>query len=106
MALILFILASFSTLSVLINDQVIRIRFGWGIFRKEFSLAEVTAVREVKNRWYYGWGIRWWPWSKMWIFNTSGLDAVELTMKSGAVYRIGTDEPKQFAAAIKQALGA
>jgi hypothetical protein len=106
MALILFVLASFSTLSVLINDQAIRIQFSWGIFRKQFSFADIIAVREVKNHWYYGWGIRWWPWPNMWIFNTSGLDAVELTMKNGVVYRIGTDEPKQLATAIKQALSA
>ena len=33
MALILFILASFSTLTVSAHEQFLKIRFGWGIFR-------------------------------------------------------------------------
>ena len=93
MAFILFTLASFSTLAVVIDGQFLRVRFGWGIFRKKFPLTEIAAARKVKNRWYYGWGIRLWFWPKMWIFNVSGFDAVELTMKNGKIYRIGTDEP-------------
>ena len=75
MALILFILASFVTLRVVVDGQYLKIRFGWGI--------------------------RLWFWPKMWIFNVSGFDAVELTMKNGKIYRIGTDEPD----ALEQALG-
>lgn len=104
MALILFILGSFSTLTVAADGQFLKIRFGWGIFRKKFSLNEIAMVRNVKNKWYYGWGIKVWFWPKMWIFNVSGFDAVELTMKNGTVYRIGTDEPEKLEAAIQQAL--
>jgi len=93
MAFILFILASFSTLTVVIDGQFLKIRFGWGIFRKKFPLSDIAAVRKVKNHWYYGWGIRLWFWPHMWVFNVSGFDAVELTMKNGRIYRIGTDEP-------------
>lgn len=93
MASVLFILASFSTLNVVIDGQFLKIRFGWGIFRKTFLLGEIATVRKVKNHWYYGWGIRLCFWPKVWIFNVSGFDAVELTMKNGEIYRIGTDEP-------------
>lgn len=102
MALILFILASFSMLAVVIDGQFLKIRFGSGIFRKKFLLSEIVAVKKVKNHWYYGWGIRAWFCPKMWIFNVSGFDAVELTMKNGKVYRIGTDEPEKLEAALKQ----
>ena len=104
MALILFILVSFSTLTVFIDEQFLRIRFGWGIFRKKFLLTDIAAIRKVKNHWYYGWGIRLWFWPKMWIFNVSGFDAIELTMKNGKIYRIGTDEPEKLEAAIKQVI--
>ena len=104
MALILFVLASFSTLTVAIDGQFLKIRFGWGIFRKKFPISGIAAVRKVKNHWYYGWGIRLWFWPKMWIFNVSGFDAIELTMKNGKVYRIGTDEPEKLEAAIKQVI--
>ncbi len=112
MALILFILASFSTLTVVIDEQFLNLRFGWGIFRKQISLSEIESVRRVKNSWYHGWGIRLWLWPKMWIYNVSGFDAVELTMKNPTsakasagkvvVYRIGTDEAEKLEAAIGQ----
>lgn len=104
MALILFILASFGTLTVAIDEKFLKLRFGWGIFRKKFSLAEIASVRKVKNHWYYGWGIRLWFWPYMWIYNVSGFNAVEITMKNGKIYRIGTDEPEKLETAIKQAI--
>lgn len=104
MALILFILASFSTLTVVREEQALSIRFGWGIFRKMFPISEIVTVRRVRNHWYYGWGIRLWFWPKMWIFNVAGLDAVELTMKNGKIYRIGTDEPEGLESAVRQAI--
>lgn len=92
MALIIFVLGSFSTLTVVIDEQVLKIRFGWGIFRKKFLLTEIASVKKVNNHWYYGWGIKLWLWPYMWIYNVSGFDAVELTMKNGKIFRIGTDE--------------
>lgn len=104
MASILFILASFVTLNVTIEERFLRIRFGWGIFRKKFPITEIATVRKVKNHWYYGWGIRLWFWPKMWIFNVSGFDAVEIRMKNGKIYRIGTDEPEKLEIAIRQVI--
>jgi hypothetical protein len=98
----LFVLASFSSLTVSVDEQGVKIRFGWGIFRKQFLLAQVATVKQVKNPWYYSWGIHYWLWLKMWIFNIAGLGAVEFTMKNGKVYRIGTNEPEKLEAAIKQ----
>jgi len=40
----------------------------------------------------------------MWIFNVSGFDAVELVMKNGKIYRIGTDMPKELEVAIKKGI--
>lgn len=102
MILILFILASFTTLSVFIDENYVRIKFGYGIFRRKFSTSEIASVAQVKNHWYYGWGIRLWFWPRMLIFNVSGFDAVEILMKNGKIYRIGTDEPKKLETAIKQ----
>ncbi len=196
MALILFILASFTTLSVSIDEKYLRIKFGYGIFRKKFSVSEIALVAQVKNHWHYGWGMRLWFWprphlqtsfgrdldqnlsdregtpqgvplgtlrtsrqrvggfwsdpkrvaadlsvrvvasrepmpkhmshasrladqsnqqamrlegglemgSYMWIFNVSGFDAVEIRMKRGKIYRIGTDEPEKLETAIKQVI--
>ena len=104
MALILFILTSFTTLSVSIDENYLRIKFGYGIFRKKFAPSEIVSAAQVKNHWYYGWGIRLWFWPYMWLFNVSGFDAVEIRMKNGKIYRIGTDEPEKLETAIKRVI--
>ncbi len=104
MLLIVLILISFTTLKVTIDETHLRIKFGYGIFWKRFQLDEIVSAKAVKNHWYYGWGIRLWLWPKMVIFNVSGYDAVEIKMKSGKIYRIGTDEPEQLELAILQHL--
>lgn len=101
MILILFVLASFVTLTVSIDENYLRIKFGYGIFAKKFALDQIDSVQTVKNHWYYGWGIRLWLWPKMWIYNVSGFDAIELVMKNGKIYRIGTDTPSELEIAIK-----
>jgi hypothetical protein len=103
MLLVVMIVISFITLNVTIDDKSLGIKFGYGIFRKKFPLNEITSAKTVKNSWYYGWGIRLWLWPKMWIFNVSGYDAVEIKMKDGKIYRIGTDEPKELERAILEA---
>lgn len=104
MAFIVFLLASFTSLNVIIDENYLRIKFGYGIFRKTFDLKEIISARTVKNHWYYGWGIRVWFWPYMLIYNISGFDAVEIKMKDDKTYRIGTDEPKNLEYAITQAI--
>lgn len=100
MIFIIFILASFVSLQVSIDKKYLKIKFGYGIFRKNFALNEIALVKQVKNHWYYGWGIRVWFWPKMWIYNVSGFDAIEIRLKNGKTYRIGTNEPKKLEQAL------
>ncbi|MHB8904119.1 MAG: hypothetical protein ACYC40_03395 [Patescibacteria group bacterium] len=104
MVLILFILASFVALTTSIDENYLRIKFGYGIFRKKFLLTEIAITKQVKNHWYYGWGMRVWFWPYMWIYNVSGFKAVEIILKNGKVYRLGTDAPQELETAIKRAL--
>jgi hypothetical protein len=101
---ILVLIASFTTLNVMINGKYLKIKFGYGIYRKRFALGEILSAKTVKNHWIYGWGIRYWLWPRMQIFNVSGFDAVEIKMKDGKVYRIGTDDPKKLERVIMQAI--
>lgn len=96
-------LVLFATLTVEIDEDTIEVRFGPGIIRKKFPLQDIESCRAVKNHWYYGWGIRWTPYG--WMFNVSGLHAVELLRKNGKKFRVGTDDPEGLAKAIQQALG-
>ena len=104
MTVIVFILVSFSTLTVTIDEQFVQIKFGYGIFRKKFSIENIASAKAVKNHWYYGWGIRIWFWPYMWIYNVSGFDAVEIVMRDRKVYRIGTDVPSELETALQRAI--
>lgn len=84
----------FSRLTVTVEGGFVRAEFGMGKPRKSIELDGVTAVRQVRNRWYYGFGIRKVP--NGWMYNVSGLDAVELELTSGKVFRIGTDDIDQL----------
>jgi hypothetical protein len=59
------------------------------------KISEIVSLKIVRNKWWYGFGIHGW-WGKGWLLNVSGLNAVELKMKNGMTYRIGTDEPQKL----------
>ena len=95
-------LVLFATLTVVIDEDVLEIRFGPGVIRKKFPLKDIESCRIVKNPWYYGWGIRLTPHG--WLYNVSGFHAVEIKMKTGKKYRIGTDVPNDLEKTIKQSI--
>jgi hypothetical protein len=98
---ILFIcIVLFYSLTVEIEDSILKIIFGIGLIQKKIDLTEVKSAKAVRNHWYYGWGIRLTPHG--WLFNVSGLDAVEIILSSGKTYRIGTDRPQELTEAINR----
>ena len=92
LGVLLVILVLFSSLTVEIDSEHLRIHFGIGLIRERFLLDQIETCRPVRNSWLHGWGIR--LTSHGWLYNVSGLDAVELKMKNGKTCRIGTDEPE------------
>lgn len=102
LAVLVLSLLLFSVLSVNVDGGEVSLRFGVGIIRKRFPLSEIESHSVVRNPWYYGWGVRRIPIG--WLYNVSGLDAVELTMTDGRKFRIGTDDPSGLDAAIRAAL--
>ena len=95
-------LCMFHSLTVTVDDEAVRVRFAGEFIRFRFPLGEIESCKQVRNRWWFGWGIKWYY--RGWLYNVSGLDAVELKMKDGRLRRIGTDEPEKLAAAINAAL--
>jgi hypothetical protein len=94
------VLATFFSLTVEIDKSTLTCRFGVGLIQRSIPLSEVDHVSAVVNPWFVGWGIRWIPGS-YWVWNVSGFQAVELTMKDGRRFRIGTDEPEALVHAIE-----
>jgi len=76
--------------------------FGPGLIRKSFLLGHVVSSTVVRNPWYAGWGIRLTP--DGWLFNVSGTRGIEILMKNGDKYRIGSNQPEELDACLRQKL--
>lgn len=96
--LLLITALMFPSLTVKVDGTYLRCRFGFGVFRKRFLLNDIQNVKSVRNPWYSGWGVR--LTSQGWVFSVSGYKAVEITLKGGDIYRIGTDTPDELIGAI------
>lgn len=76
-----------------VNGRKIIISFGIGLIRKTIDLESVQSVESVRNKWYYGWGIRIIP--NGWMYNIAGLRAVEIKRKDqNSILRIGSKHPE------------
>ena len=93
----------FSSLTVEVNGKELRWYFGPGFWTYRLALDEIETVAVVRNHWWNGFGIRMQPGFR--LYNVSGLDAVELRLKSGDVRRIGTDDPQGLSASLNSEEG-
>jgi hypothetical protein len=91
----------FHSLTVEASDNELRWHFGPGLWTYRLTLDEIDSVNVVRNHWSSGFGIR--KAAGFSLYNVSGLDAVELKLKSGETRRIGTDDPQGLAAALRSA---
>jgi hypothetical protein len=57
----------------------------------------------VRSRWWEGRGIRFT--SQGMLYNVSGTRAVEVQLRDGTRFRLGTDEPERLGDAIRAELG-
>ncbi len=94
----------FCSLTIEINDDFICWHFGPGFWKKRIALADISDCSSVENSFWWGFGIR--NYGAGWLYNVSGIHAVELNLASGAVLRLGTDEPNYLKAAIENAKAA
>jgi hypothetical protein len=99
--LLLAVAAVFSSLTVEVSDNELRWHFGPALWAYRVPLSEIQTVAAVRNHWWNGFGIRIGTGFR--LYNVSGLDAVELRLKSSDVRRIGTDDPQGLAQALKSA---
>jgi hypothetical protein len=96
------VMAIFNSLTVEIEGDELRWYFGPGFWTYRLGLDEIDSIKTVRNAWLNGFGIRKAPGFS--LYNVSGLDAVELKLKSGEIRRIGTDDPQGLAAALNAGL--
>lgn len=97
---LLLLMWVFGTLTVTVDGEELRHWFGPGFWKKSYLLHDIESAKQVRNSWIFGWGIRLTPHG--WLYNVSGLDAVEVHLRSGRRFRIGTDDPQGLLASILQ----
>jgi len=98
----------FNRLSVSVGNGDVKAHFGPGWPCRIFPTRDIIGFCHVRNKWYYGWGMRRLP--SGWMFNVWGLDAVELEFADGGEFRIrhgracglarGSERPHRTAAGI------
>ena len=102
--IVLFVLGAilllFPTLTTVVAGGVFDVFFGPGLIRRRIKLNDIRDVRIIRNPWYCGWGIRWI--GRGWLWNVSGLRAVELELSDGRRFRVGTDEPETLVKVLRQ----
>ncbi len=103
LAVLILVGLLFGALTVSLDAEYIKISFGIGVVKKKYPLAPIVRYEEVKNKWWYGFGIRLTPHG--WLYNVSGLQAVEIEFENGKKIRIGTDEPQTLIQAIREVKG-
>ena len=101
--LLVWALLMMSGLTVKIDDEYIRVRFGPGVFFKKFPLSKISACEPKYKTHCLGWGIRYYFGG--WLYNVAGFKSVEIIFKNGKKARIGSDEPEKLAKAIREVIG-
>ena len=93
------VLALFHSLTVRVSKNELQIVFGIGVISRTWQTADIEDFVAVKNHWILGWGIK--RFRGGWLYNVSGQDAVEISLRNGTKFRIGTDEPRELLAALQ-----
>ena len=91
----------FPTLTAVVQGDTVRCFFGFGLIRRAIPVQDILSVSVVQNPWIYGFGLRSIPGG--WLWNVSTGDAVELRLRSGKRFRIGSDDASVLREAIANA---
>ncbi len=92
----------FHGLTIKVTDKAVNWAFGPGVFGKTVTFDEIESVRAVSNSFRHGIGLR--ITHDGWVYSVSGFSAVELAMKDGTHYRLGTNDQAGLLAALKAQL--
>ncbi|MDD5556713.1 MAG: hypothetical protein PHN82_05615 [bacterium] len=103
LVVLLAALALLHSLTVEVDDRSVLASFGPGLVRRRIPLDAIAEVRVERAPWYYGYGIRWTPMG--WTFRVSGSHVVQLVLRDGRRFCIGTPEPEVLARAVDDARG-
>ncbi|MGH7328650.1 MAG: hypothetical protein ACREJX_09905 [Polyangiaceae bacterium] len=96
--------AIFSSLTIRITDRSMAWWFGVPMIGRQIRLDEVESIGPTRTNIMEGWGIHltWWH---GWVWNVSGFNAVQIKLRSGMRFAVGTPEPQAVVEAVERASG-
>lgn len=92
--------ALFSCLTIKVKDDELVWYFGPYFWKKSVKVQDIESVTATRTSWLNGWGIRYT--SKGWLYNVSGTEAVEIELKDGKVFLLGTDDSRGLVEALSK----
>lgn len=92
----------FSSLMIELSESSLSWQFGPGLLRKQVATAEITNAVVTQTRLIHGWGVH--LTRNGWLYNVSGFGAVQVTLKSGKTFLLGSDKPEQLCSALQRAI--
>ncbi|WP_166110440.1 hypothetical protein [Pseudoalteromonas sp. Z9A5] len=90
----------FHGLTVKVDDKTISWAFGPGVAGQSVELLDIAEAKAVQNSYRHGIGMR--ITHDGWIYTVSGFSAIQLTLKDGTMYRVGTNDQQGLLAALKE----
>lgn len=91
----------FSSMTVEVDDFELRFWFAPRFLGRHISRADIVSATPVRQGWWRGWGVRCIRGG--WLYNVSGLEAVEIHLRNGRRVLLGTDRPHELAHALMRA---
>lgn len=95
------LLVLFSTMTVEVDRQALRFRFGPGGWGKVVRRMDIAGAAATRSTWLEGIGIRFTR--RGMLYNVAVGPAVEIVLRDGKRFRLGTDEPDRLVAALEEA---
>jgi len=101
--ILLVVAALFSTLTVRVTERHMMWFFGLPGIGRTVPLNQIASIRAIKTNILEGWGIHL-TWHG-WVWNVAGFNAVQIVLRSGTRFAVGTPEPQAVIDAVQSAGG-
>ena len=100
-AAIALIVPFFAAITIVIEDGRLEVRFGPPIFRRVFEVRDITAARSIPQAHMHAWGVR--RIRRSALRDAFLFGAVDIELRDGTAWRIGTRHPDELLAALRKA---
>jgi FtsH-binding integral membrane protein len=96
--------ALFSSLTIRVTEQYVAWWFGIPLIGRRVALAEIASITQTRTNIWEGWGVHLTFWHG-WVWNIAGFNAIEIVLRSGTRFAVGTPQPQAVIDAVQSAGG-